>query len=83
MNIQYWSKPVELRLPGTRRVRAITGTLFASECLLTAWPAPAGGAHADALRQCVEALNGRSQVQTARDAFIAAAREAELDIVAS
>ena len=83
MDRQYWTSPVELYLPGSTRCRAITGTIFALECLVTLWPTTRGNAYLQALKDCRDALGGQSSVEQARSSFISAAREANLTVASA
>ena len=45
MEVQYWERPVEVKLEGRGHRRTITATCFACECLLTLWPQDHGPAY--------------------------------------
>jgi hypothetical protein len=50
----------------------------AAECLIDQWPKNRGVAYLAALHACLDALRGTVSTETARQAFIAAAREVDI-----
>ena len=80
MENQYWQNPVELELHGSGKLRAITGTRYAIECLLTLWPVGNGKAYQKALSDCRAALNDEKSPEVARASFIGAADEAHIRV---
>jgi hypothetical protein len=76
---QYWEKGVDLEL-GLGRYRNVTSTEDALACLHDRWQVSDGSAFMRAQRACMDALKGRVEARKARDAFIAAAEEADMFI---
>lgn len=56
----------------------VRGVRQAVECLMTQWPENHGPRHRDALDTCLKVLDGHRSTVDARDAFIAAAEEADI-----
>lgn len=59
------------------RIRVVSSTREAAECLLYGWPAVGlNRKHLEARRACLAVLEGQKKALTARRAFAAAAKEA-------
>ena len=78
--MQNRSKSVELELHGVGRYRTVKSTEDAAQCLLAHWPRGKGKAYMDAQQACLDALEGASSPELAREAFIAAAMAAKIHI---
>ena len=65
---------IERGPPGA--ARSVGSVQEAAECLLDGWPRPHGALYVAALRACHDALAGKISTETARQAFLRAAREA-------
>lgn len=73
-----WQRPVSIQLQRLGELRAINSSSEALDCLLTDWPVEDDQAHQDALIICRSAIEGNSNPELARDAFIVAAYEAHI-----
>ena len=78
--MQNWSKGVELELHGVGRYRVVKSTEDAARCLLEYWPRGKGKAYMDAQQACLDALEGSTTPEVAREAFIGAALAARIHI---
>lgn len=73
-----WSKGVELNIDRFNVCRTIYTTADAAYYLLHKWPAEEGAEYRRARQVCLAALDGRRPANDAREAFLAAAKEADL-----
>jgi hypothetical protein len=73
-----WSKSVEVVFNPTREIRVISNLHDAAQCLLHRWPAKTGKAYSKARTACLSALEGHVPAYYAREAFVAAATEANI-----
>ena len=82
MQGQYWKNAVLLEFVGTGAggLRTVTSTDDAARCLLYKWPDQSSKAYHRAKGMCLDALEGRKPDEDAREAFLDAAREAQLHI---
>lgn len=79
MSKSYWTVPVDIRLAGAPRIRTITTSGFAFECLTTMWPDRSHGpSFYSAILACFDASDGKISHGLARHAFVAAAKDAGL-----
>ena len=79
MTIQYWKLPVDLTMPKTGKRRTITAAVYACEYLVTLWPADKyGPSYFVAAATCIRAMQNEVPQSLAREAFIVAARDADL-----
>ena len=78
MDDRLWSEAVLLESPG-RQLR-VESTRDAEICLRRYWPVVEGRAFDIARDACVRALAGATSPDSARRAFIEAAREAQFEI---
>jgi hypothetical protein len=69
-------RPVTVKLDQETGPVEIVNARGAAECLLMTWPAERGPRHRDAVDACLKVLEGHRSTADARDAFIAAAKEA-------
>lgn len=78
MDDRHWNKPVCVTMGGLGKLRNVTSTREAAECLLDRWPAgkSTGPGHRIAREACVTVLAGEDPPAIARTAFIIAAQEA-------
>lgn len=76
-----WAVPVSVELHGPGDHDLIFCTRDAAECLLDDWPVDDGECFHEALRIFMVVLDGRAEPDEARDAFVAAAREAGLVVI--
>lgn len=82
MKIISWEKTLGIVLPGAARPRFVRDVATAMHLLAELWPVTYGRAYQRALAFCARALEGRISATRARLAFIAAAREARVEVVA-
>jgi hypothetical protein len=75
---QPWKREVQIDLAGKGKYRTLRSTDDAAECLLYSWPRKRGRALKEARLACLYALEGEIPVDQAREAFLAAADEADL-----
>lgn len=80
MQGQYWKEAVQLELATAGGLRIVTSTDDAARCLLYKWPDQTSKAYHRAKGMCLDALEGRKPDEEARQAFIDAAREAQINI---
>ena len=80
MHGQYWKKSVLLEIGGASGIRTVTSTDDAARCLLYKWPDQSSKAYHRAKGLCLDALEGRKPDDDAREAFLDAAREAQITI---
>lgn len=81
MRNEHFDVPVTLAGDGRGRGRLITDTVQAAEILLDQWPKERRGPkYRAALRVCMEVMEQRRPVSSARRAFIAAAKEARIAV---
>ncbi|NLS20254.1 DUF982 domain-containing protein [Rhizobium sp. P40RR-XXII] len=73
-----WQRPVSIQLQRVGEFRAINSSSEALDYLLADWPAEEDQAYQDALIICRAAVEGHSNPEIARDAFIVAAYEAHI-----
>lgn len=78
--MQNWSKGVDLELHGVGIYRTVKSTEDAARCLLEYWPGREGKAYMAAQQACLDALEGATRPELAREAFIAAALAARIHI---
>lgn len=78
--MQSWSKGVELELHGVGSYRTVKSTEDAAQCLLAHWPTAKGKAYLEAQQACLDALEGSTTPEIAREAFIAAALAAKVHV---
>lgn len=76
-----WDKKLSILLPGAQRPRFVQDVRNAMYLLAELWPVTYGKAYQRALAFCARALEGRGSATRARLAFIAAAREAQVQVV--
>lgn len=78
-----WDSGVTLETPDKGQFRHIYGALEALDCLLSCWPTTPteAPAHRLAVNACMASLNGEVS-QRSRDAFLDAANEANMKIIA-
>jgi hypothetical protein len=72
-----WTSPIAVRI-GKRSSELVHGPNEAIEFLEHRWPAHEGVQFEVARRRCIEATNHLGHPEAAREAFIAAAKEAEV-----
>lgn len=78
MDPKRWSRPISFQASRLDEVRTITNTSEAAAVLKTAWPIARGRSLRTAQRTCKQVLNGQRPPSEARNAFIAAAVEANV-----
>ncbi|MBZ9870394.1 DUF982 domain-containing protein [Mesorhizobium sp. BR1-1-9] len=71
-------KPVVIQLGRIDRDRVVITVADAAGLLLREWPAPQSSKRLRAMEVCLEVINGRKPPRMARDAFIAAAKDAQV-----
>lgn len=77
-----WKMPVDLMLDGTNH-QTVHGPYAAAMLLMISWRAGDAPERERAERMCLEAVEGRIEVEDARKAFLAAVDEAGLTIGSS
>lgn len=76
MDDAHFDHPVIVQL-GASKIRVVSSTREAAECLLYRWPTnAAGNKHLAARRTCLAVMEGQKTALAARRAFAAAAKEA-------
>lgn len=77
-----WVKQVlvEIELEDETAVLHVINTREAAVCLMSLWPHSRGPAFVEAVRACNAAIDGKADDESARDAFLAAAVEAEIAV---
>ena len=80
MDEKRFDRPVRILLGRSGKVRSVTSTREAAECLLNRWPIE-GLKHFQARLACMAVLEGIKEIRTARKAFEAAAAEADILVV--
>jgi len=71
--------PVTVETDAPGRERVVTDTIQAAEILLRRWPDDGRGQkYKAALRACMDAMEQRRAVASARKAFVAAAKDAHI-----
>jgi hypothetical protein len=71
--------PVTIETEAAGRERIVTDTIQAAEILLRRWPDDGRGQkYRAALRACMDAMEQRRAVASARKAFVAAAKDAHI-----
>lgn len=73
-----WSKSVEVAFNPAREIRVISNLHDAAQFLLHKWPSKTGKAYSKARIACLNALEGHVPAYYAREAFVAAANEANI-----
>lgn len=76
MDDKRFDKPVRVAIGGPGKIRNVTSTREAAECLLHRWPTKGGPKHRLAREACIDVLAGDKDSDLARAAFIEAAKEA-------
>ncbi|GMB79888.1 hypothetical protein NN6n1_06700 [Shinella zoogloeoides] len=77
-----WDRTLAILLPGVPRALQIRDAANAMFVLAEKWPVTYGRAYQRALAFCAGAIEGRCPASRARLAFIAAAREANVPLLA-
>jgi hypothetical protein len=80
MDPRMWDEPVQLDT-SLARPQSIGSTLEASDFLLNRWPIAEGDCRNHAVQVCDAVLSGFDPPHKAKDAFVAAAREAGMTIL--
>jgi ribosomal 50S subunit-associated protein YjgA (DUF615 family) len=78
MDPKRWSRPISFQASKFGEFRTVTSTTEAIAALNTAWPVARGRSLRTAKRTCQQVLNGKRPPSEARNAFIAAAVEANV-----
>ena len=72
-----WIKPVAVHLPMCAAVE-IYSPLVALDMLMYRWPNDRGAEYEEAKRHCLDAVSGRCNLETAREAFLLASSHAHI-----
>jgi hypothetical protein len=75
-------RPVQVRIRGHNGYDVVSDAHDALKLLATEWPIQSSPVVSRATLECLKALNDDAEPDQVRRAFIAAAREAHLDLVA-
>lgn len=78
MDQKRWTAPVTVFTGKPGKMRLIASTADAGEFLLLRWPKEPGPAHLAAREACLAVLDGEQPPGFAREAFVAAAVEADI-----
>jgi hypothetical protein len=78
MDPKRWSRPISFQASGSGELLTVTNTREAAVALDRAWPVARGRSLRTAKRTCQQVLNGQRPPSEARNAFIAAAVEADV-----
>jgi len=78
MDPKRWSRPIYFQASRHGEFRTVTNTSEAATVLNTAWPIARGRNLKTAKRTCQQVLSGKKLPSEARNAFIAAAVEANV-----
>jgi hypothetical protein len=78
MDPKRWSKPITFETPRLGHYRTIASTQEAARALVNDWPVEKGKQLKVARKTCMAVLEGRKPPSDARNAFIAAAVEADV-----
>jgi ribosomal 50S subunit-associated protein YjgA (DUF615 family) len=78
MDPKRWSRPISFQAGRYGEFRTVTNTTEAIVALSTAWPVARGRSLRTAKRTCQQVLSGKRPPYEARNAFIAAAVEANV-----
>lgn len=71
-----WSTPIRMTIDGSQQT--VHGPYAAAMLLMISWPTKTGPQRDRAERTCLAAVTDQAELETARDAFLAAAEEAGL-----
>lgn len=80
MPVLSWDNPVDVHMPHSGR-QTVHGPFAALILLMDEWPNMSGLAYPQARTGCRAALDGRTSTETAREKFMAVAREAEVLLI--
>lgn len=79
MEDKRFDEPVSIMIGGPGKIRVISSTREAAECLLNyRWPKGTGPKHRAARKACMDVLSGLRQAHVARKALAEAARESDI-----
>ena len=80
MNSGEWEKPITFETNKLGKYWTVTNTAEAARALMERWPVDSGKALEYAQRTCLAVLEGKEDPAVAREAFIKAAKEADVFI---
>lgn len=80
MNSGAWEKPITFETNKLGQYWTVTSTAEAARALIDRWPVRTGKALEYAQRTCLAVLEGKEDPAVAREAFIKAAKEADVFI---
>ncbi len=75
-----WDRHLVVSIPGMARAQIVDSVLHAATLLAEKWPVTHGPAYQRALSYCARAIEGSGSIHLSRLAFIAAAREAGVEV---
>jgi len=75
-----WKVPIEVQLGSMYSFQLIARIEHAAEALAYRWPVSGGAKWLNAMRKCLDALEGKTTDDIARKAFIAAAVDANVSV---
>lgn len=78
MHDNRFDDPIAVRTPKGPDTQLLRGPLEASDFLLNSWTGKRSPKHRAALQACHDAVSGGKPAMSARRAFVAAAREADI-----
>lgn len=78
MDIARWERPVMIVCKRSGQLVAVTSTIEALNTLLNSWPTSEGKAFFCALQICNAAIDNPALDHEAREAFVEAARDADI-----
>ena len=76
-----WNECVPVRMPDNSKIHMVSNTRQAFELLTQHWPTSHGQAYLAAIDICRAVLDRDSPAYVARAAFVAAAKEARVNVV--
>lgn len=78
MSSRRFHKPVVIQPGRIDRDRVVSSVAEAAQILLREWPPHESDKRTRAMRACLDVINGKTPTGTAREAFIAAAKDARI-----
>lgn len=78
MDMKIWEVMVTVEVPKAGEFRHVGSALDAVDCLYSCWPGPQGDTHRMAINICLAVLDNDKPTSASREAFIAAAKDADI-----
>lgn len=80
MDTGMWGEPITFETTELGKYWTVTSTAEAARALMERWPVETGAAYKAALRTCLAVMEGKVRPAEARQAFLDAAKEADVFI---